>query len=98
MAAVADLLNAAGPYAGWVCFALLTVAGLWAYATDRLVSIGRHREQADHYEQRLAQERQHLLEQIGDLEQRADAHLNDKAYWRDHALELMAVAAKVGRT
>lgn len=82
MAAVADLLNTAGPYAGWVCFALVVVAGLWAYATDRIVSAGRHREQADHYQERITE-----------AKVEADQYRGDRDYWRDIALDLMSTVA-----
>ncbi len=94
MAAVAELLNSAGPFAGWVSFALVVLSLLWSYSTDRLVSSGRHDEQADHFRQQLELQQRHYEEQIGDLQQAVEAHHADKVYWRDHALELMAVASK----
>lgn len=110
MGAIADILNSAGPFAGWVVSGLLGTALLWWYATDRLVSAGRHQEQAVHFQQKLElqqahferemeQQKRHYEEVIADLQQRHDAQTGDKAYWRDHAVDLMgAVAAQVGRT
>lgn len=97
MTAIADLLNSAGPYAGWVAFALLVTAGLWAYSTDRIVSPGRHREQAAHYQQQIALMQQQHDAEVRDLRDRLEAQSEDKVYWRDTSLDLMStVAASVG--
>ena len=87
MGAVAELIHAAGPYAGWVVSGLLGTSLLWAYANDKLVSAGRHQEQAEYFRERIEK-----------AEAEADAYRSDRDYWRDISLDLMStVAASVDK-
>lgn len=95
--AIGVILTAAGPFAGWVAAGLLGTGLLWFYATDRLVSRGRHEEQAGNYEKRLTQTEQHYEEMLGSERERTDSFRSDRDYWRDTALELMSIAATKAR-
>ena len=94
--AIGAILTAAGPFAGWVAAGLLGTGLLWFYATDRLVSKGRHDEQAQHYEKRLNQTKEHYEQSLASEQDLAESFRNDRDYWRDTALELMTIAAQRG--
>lgn len=108
MAWLGELLSWAGPWAGWMFSGLLGTTMLWFYATDRLISKGRHDEQATHYEQLLKSKeeshhiameelRSHFKEMLEVAHQRAESFRDDRDYWREVGLDLMAtVAATMG--
>lgn len=84
---IGELITAAGPFGGWVVSGLLGTSLLYMYATDRIVSAGRHAEQAEHFRER-----------IDKIESEVEQYRSDRDYWRDTALNLMeTVAAATGK-
>lgn len=93
MAWIGEILTAAGPFAGWVAAGLLGTGLLWFYATDRLISKGRHDEQSSQYEKRIKQAEEHYIALLSSEQERTESFRSDRDYWRDTALELMTIAA-----
>lgn len=101
---IAELVRAAGPAAGWAVVLVMLAFGLWLYSSDRLVSRGRHKDQASHYEELLSRQEQHHKQTLEELrsnfekllrrtEDRAESYRHDRDYWREIALDLMGTVA-----
>lgn len=105
---ITDLLSTlavAGPWAGWVIAGFGLLGTVWLYATDRLISHGRHVEQAAHYKHRMEDLESSHRQQIDQLrasmqalieqEQfRVQSYLTERDYWRDGLLDLLSVTAE----